>query len=189
MSSQNPPPPTDLSITAIAGNIPEGFPATDLIKVLIRYIALDAAKFQRDVQTSTQVFSRSRVAYDAIQELMKKVDESTSIDFSSFDKYTTAIPPLERSFFLLRAVRNSNQASRILLEYYANTPEDKARTHLPPTDGVDSAILFIDVWEADRQMLHKALDDLGVDTFKVRFLLSDKTSTHHTPLVTLSRCR
>lgn len=89
-------PAVDLSIAALAAKIPDGFPATQLVKVLLQYTAIDAAKFGRDVQTSFQVYSRSLVVYNAIQELMKKVADSATIDFISFDKYTTAISPLER---------------------------------------------------------------------------------------------
>ncbi|KAF8909405.1 hypothetical protein CPB84DRAFT_1743964 [Gymnopilus junonius] len=152
MSSQNSPqgsPAIDLSIAAIAAKIVDGYPATDLIRVLLRYIAIDAAKFGRDIKTSSQVYSKSYMVYNAIQDLMKKVEDSTAIDFISFDKYTTAITPLER----------------ILLEFYANSPEEKTRNVLPPADGVDSAILFIDIWESDRKMLEKALNDLQSQAF------------------------
>ncbi|KDR65719.1 hypothetical protein GALMADRAFT_1219103 [Galerina marginata CBS 339.88] len=146
-----PPDTLDLSIARQVQKIGEGFPATDLIKVLLRHIAIDASKFVRDVKSSNQIYYRALMVYNAIQDLMTKVNDSTTIEWTAFDQYTVAIPPLES----------------ILLEFYTNYPEDKKREHLPPTTGVEDAVMFIQRWENDRTMLAKALSDLSGDKFTI----------------------
>ena len=77
--------------------IPEGYPATDLVKYLLKNIALDISKFRRHIQSSFAIVRRSRNVYDALQPLMSSVQTAQTSDWSRFDKYTAAIGPLEES--------------------------------------------------------------------------------------------
>jgi hypothetical protein len=115
-----------------------------MITVLLRHIAIDAANFVRDVQTSNGVYSRSYRIYDTNQQLMKTVESSSTMEWAAFGEYTIAVAPLER----------------VLLRFYANYTENKTCDNLPSTDGVASAVHWIAIWEADRDMLRKALKDL-----------------------------
>ncbi|KAF9557332.1 hypothetical protein CPC08DRAFT_819932 [Agrocybe pediades] len=158
-ASPSPSDALDLSITAQLAKIGEGFPATDLIKVLLRHIAIDLAQFVRNAQCSNQVYYRSRLVYDAIQELMKKIDGAsdtdTTIIWETFQRYTAAIIPLEK----------------ILLNFYSYYRTEQRRQHLPPTDSIESTIIFLETWQIDR----KALEDTFVtfSTSAIFFDLSD----------------
>lgn len=77
--------------------IPEGYPATDLVKYLLKNIALDISKFRRHIQSSFAIVRRSRNVYDALQPLMRSVEIAQTSDWRGFDRYTAAIGPLEES--------------------------------------------------------------------------------------------
>ncbi|KAJ3512166.1 hypothetical protein NLJ89_g3676 [Agrocybe chaxingu] len=136
-------------IPAEVSKIRDGIPATDLIKSLLKFIAIDAAKYQRDVNLAHQVFYRSRVAYEAISTLATAVEQAAVPDWDSFGKYTGAIPPLER----------------LLLQFYAkNLDNTEARRHLPPQSSSPlDALTFISGWTEDRKMLTDVLDGLAND--------------------------
>ena len=83
--------------------IPEGYPATDLVKYLLKNIALDISKFRRHIQSSFAIVRRSRNVYDALQPLMSSVQTAQTSDWRGFDKYTAAIGPLEESVIFARS--------------------------------------------------------------------------------------
>ena len=88
--------PLDISIATEAANIVKGFPATDLVEALLRHIALDIGKYARDVRLSSQVYARSHRVYNTVQELIKKVVTSETLEWDAFEQFTLAITPLEK---------------------------------------------------------------------------------------------
>lgn len=90
-------PPVDLTIAGQVANIPPATPATQLINVLLKHVAVDVGTFTRDVHCSGQVYYRSIKVYDGIHRLIERVDASNDLDaWDDFEKYTGAIPVLER---------------------------------------------------------------------------------------------
>lgn len=86
----------DLSIVNQAANIPEGFPATNLVEVLLRHIGVDTSKFVRNVQSSIQVYFRSSKIYNTVLFFIQQTQNSNTAEWVAFDRYTLAIPILER---------------------------------------------------------------------------------------------
>ncbi|KAF8972696.1 hypothetical protein BDZ97DRAFT_851815 [Flammula alnicola] len=154
----------------------EGSPFTDLIKVLLQHIAGDAAagKYARNPFSSIQVYLRARVIYNTIQDLIEEVETSDNADWDAFDKYTSAIPPLET----------------ILFEFHGINREDQRNTILPSNNGsIQEAISFIHAWEDDRKICMKVLRDLSGEVFTV---LSNDARKHvvaeyETPLLSDDR--
>jgi hypothetical protein len=69
------------------------FPATESIKQLIETIARDVVRFRRNTQISYHLVDRARSTCDAINALIRKVDEED--DWDSYDKFTEAVDLLE----------------------------------------------------------------------------------------------
>ncbi|KAF8963421.1 hypothetical protein BDZ97DRAFT_1919853 [Flammula alnicola] len=145
----------DLTIETEVKKVKDGYPATGLITALLKHIGATVNLAPRDVYTSGQVYFRSRMVYDGIHDLMKKVDETNveqlDQNWGLFDKYTTAIPPLER----------------VLLQFYKDFSPDASRAHAPPVDSTHNAVIHIHTWLHEREMLRTALKELTNDAFKI----------------------
>lgn len=139
--------PSEL-VKEISG-IPEGYPATDLVKYLLKNIALDISKFRRHIQSSFAIVRRSRNVYDALQPLMSSVQTAQTSDWRGFDKYTAAIGPLEE-----------------LLLGLTITPGDDPPGNLPPETDIASCITFIERWATDRGAIVSTLKKFGSDHLK-----------------------
>jgi len=85
----------DITLPNQINGIPSGFPATDLVRELLKSL-MGYGGQGRDVQLLGQVFHRSLVVYNAIQDCMRVLQNSASLDWVTFDRYTEAIPPLEK---------------------------------------------------------------------------------------------
>lgn len=70
--------------------------ATDLIWVLLDFHKT-SGQHESHTSLSRQVFVRSRTAYEAINKLMTKINNSKTLEWQDFESYTEAIPPLEKS--------------------------------------------------------------------------------------------
>ncbi|KAF9530359.1 hypothetical protein CPB83DRAFT_834330 [Crepidotus variabilis] len=118
------------------------YPATDLVKELLKFHQADVGH-KRNIHMSAQVLQRSRTAYEEINGLITKVDQSgltdqQEPDFDSWEKYTDAIPSLED----------------VLLQYFFKF-STKARQHVHDEGAeVIDGIHFIAEWNADREMLN-----------------------------------
>jgi len=134
---------TDITIATEMEKISEGLPATDLARELLRFFKAYSSN-GRDAQLLGQVFYRSLVVYDEIQKCMRTLQLSEDQDWVNFDKYTGAIPPLER----------------VLLAFYLRDT-DQTRAHLPPNNNVVEGITFIELWLADRHLIYNTLNDLS----------------------------
>lgn len=86
-------------IEDLKGPIQPGAPplyaATELVRELLLY-HISSVGHESHVNLSGQVFSRSRKVYDAINQLMDKLNNLDTLEWDLFDRYTQAIPPLER---------------------------------------------------------------------------------------------
>lgn len=56
----------------------------------------DVVSFQRNTQVSYMVVERARDIVKEINGLIAKVENSIAVDWNSFEKFTTAIDPLEK---------------------------------------------------------------------------------------------
>ena len=75
-------------------HIPEPhFPATESIKQLIETIGRDVVRFRRNTQISYNFVDKARASCQAINELIREVDEND--DWDSYDKFTEAVDLLE----------------------------------------------------------------------------------------------
>jgi len=77
------------------GKIPNGLPATDLVRELLKSLGKYGGR-GRDAYLLEQVFHRSLVVYNAIQDRMRVLHTGIGLNWDNFDRYTEAIPPLER---------------------------------------------------------------------------------------------
>jgi len=85
----------DITIANLIEKIPTGFPATELVRELLKSLRVYGSH-GRDIQLLGQVFHRSLVVYNAIQDCMNALQTGAGLDWDNFDRYTEAIPPLEK---------------------------------------------------------------------------------------------
>jgi hypothetical protein len=71
----------------------EGYPATEIIKYLIEVVGRDVVSFRRNAQVSFLLVDRARDICDAINIHIEKTESGT--DWSSFEKFSDAIDPVE----------------------------------------------------------------------------------------------
>ena len=86
------PPKVPLSLTNFTGS---NFPATEAIKWLLQVIGRDVVSFRRNTHVSYLVVERARDIVNTINDYIARVESSTTGDWESFDKFSTAIEPLE----------------------------------------------------------------------------------------------
>jgi hypothetical protein len=85
--------PTELlSFTDLGSGGP---PATESVKYLVQAVGRDVVSFRRNTQVSYMVVERARDIVKAINEYIAKVENSTTGDWDSFEKFTVAMEPLE----------------------------------------------------------------------------------------------
>lgn len=70
-------------------------PPTESIKYLILTIGHFVCSVRRNTQTLYHLVSRARNITDGINALIKKINEESLNLWDNFEKYTTAIDPLE----------------------------------------------------------------------------------------------
>jgi hypothetical protein len=84
---------TTVSSMNLAGPSAEGYPATEVIKYLIDAVGHDVMSFRRNTQVSYLLVDRAREVCDAINEYIRFTENGA--DWSSFEKFTSAIDPIE----------------------------------------------------------------------------------------------
>ena len=85
-------PKVPLSLTDFTGS---NFPATEAIKWLLQVIGRDVVSFRRNTHVSYLVVERARDIVNTINEYIARVESSETGDWESFEKFSTAIEPLE----------------------------------------------------------------------------------------------
>lgn len=70
-------------------------PPTDSIKNLIQTIGIDACSVKRNTLTNYSLVSRARDICNAVNALIRKVNEGPPSVWEDYDKYVAAIDPLE----------------------------------------------------------------------------------------------
>lgn len=89
------------SVTTISSiNLPgssndgyQGYPVTELIKYLIDAIGRDVMSFKRNAQVSYLLVDRTRDIFDAINACIQRTESGE--DWDSYDRFTSAIDPIE----------------------------------------------------------------------------------------------
>lgn len=69
--------------------------ATDLINYLLKVVGHDVCSFRCNALTSYRIINKAGELYQAINTLAKSVDTDERDEWENYDKYTTAIHPLE----------------------------------------------------------------------------------------------
>ncbi|KAH9056281.1 hypothetical protein EDB87DRAFT_1687610 [Lactarius vividus] len=123
----------------------EGYPATEIIKYLIEVVGRDVVSFRRNAQVSYMLVDRARDICDAINTHVKKTE--SGIDWSSFEKFTDAIDPVEYALFKLVAFT-----------------EDEKELHLVEGSSVQDCIISVNNWATNREEIWSMLDHLETTT-------------------------
>ena len=69
--------------------------ATEAIKYLLQAVGRDIVSLQRNTHVSYMVAERAQDIVKAINECIVNVEESETGDWTSYDKFSVAIDPLE----------------------------------------------------------------------------------------------
>lgn len=85
-------PKVPLSLTDFTGS---SFAATEAIKWLLQVIGRDVVSFRRNTHVSYLVVERARDIVNTINDYIARVENSVTGDWESFEKFSTAIEPLE----------------------------------------------------------------------------------------------
>ena len=87
--------PTTIPSLTDLGN--GGFAATEAAQYLVQALGRDVVSFQRNTHVSCMAVERARDILKQINDYIDKVENSTSADadWDNFEKFTTAIDPLE----------------------------------------------------------------------------------------------
>ncbi|KAH9956013.1 hypothetical protein BC827DRAFT_1271215 [Russula dissimulans] len=136
----------------------DGPAATEAVKYLVQAVGRDVVTFRRNTQVSFMVVERAREIVKTINEYIVKVENSTTGDWDSFEKFTMAIEPLEGILFTLLAF----------------TEDEKAR-YLANTSSIEECVSSAENWASNREGLSKALD--GFDTREELVGLFDEPNT------------
>jgi len=70
--------------------------ATELSQELLRFISKESSEFLRNRYTVAEIFTYLHAVYGSIHDRINEVESLQTLDWTSFDKYTRAIPNLER---------------------------------------------------------------------------------------------
>ena len=80
--------------------VAKGNPATEMIELLLRHIDKEAVQFKRSTASSKQILTKANAVYNGIQkhidDIKVKTEKAEQLEWSKFETYTKAIPPLER---------------------------------------------------------------------------------------------
>lgn len=72
------------------------YAATDLVNLLIQYVAHDVCALRRNTQVSFRIVDKARTIWTNINKLIGVVDEAKDFDWTNYDKFIAAIDPLEQ---------------------------------------------------------------------------------------------
>ncbi|KAH9992152.1 hypothetical protein BJV77DRAFT_1003788 [Russula vinacea] len=132
---------TTVSSMNLAGPSTEGYPATEVIKYLVDAVGHDVMSFRRNAQVSYILVDRAREVCEAINEYIRFTENGA--DWTSFEKFTNAIDPIEEALFAL----------------IAHTADEKTR-HLTSGNSVEDCVISTERWGANREHIWSALDTL-----------------------------
>lgn len=76
------------------------FTSLELLHPIIQCLGHDLGNTKRLTHSSLRVVSQSTKLYKEIHELIKKVDAAETPDWNSYEKYSTAIEPLEKWVYI-----------------------------------------------------------------------------------------
>lgn len=78
------------------------FAATDLVHLLIQYVAHDVCALRRNTQVSFRIVDKARTIWTNINNLIDRTEKSAAFDWDSYDKFIAAIDPLEEFVIVLQ---------------------------------------------------------------------------------------
>ncbi|KAI9439116.1 hypothetical protein H4582DRAFT_117595 [Lactarius indigo] len=133
-----------LSLTSFKGS---GFAATEAIKCLLQAIGRDVVSFRRNTHVSYLVVERARDIVTAINEYISRVESSDAGDWDSFEKFSSAIEPLED----------------ILFQLLVFTEDEKTRYFGNDRDIAD-CITSTEAWAENRKRLSETLKSFHTHT-------------------------
>jgi len=92
-----PTPPKDpFAIFNTLASLKDDVGATELSQELLRFISKESSEFLRNRYTVAEIFTYLHAVYGSIHDRIQEVESLQNLDWTSFDKYTRAIPNLER---------------------------------------------------------------------------------------------
>ncbi|KAL0952565.1 hypothetical protein HGRIS_006821 [Hohenbuehelia grisea] len=118
------------------------FPATEVIKYLVKVVGHDACSAQRNAQTTYAFVQRARDIGSKINELIGRV-EADNTNWVDFLAYTGMIDPLED----------------VLLKF-AITIESEALLYLPTTEDLSLCLESLNTWKTNRTSLRSSIETL-----------------------------
>ncbi|KAI0249092.1 hypothetical protein BJV78DRAFT_1284237 [Lactifluus subvellereus] len=131
-----------MNLTRLSNEI---YPATEIIKYLIDVVGYDVVSFRRNAQVSYMLVDRAREICDAINGHIQNTESGG--DWTSFEKFTQAIDPIENT----------------LLKLIELTKEEKA-LYFASGESVEDCIISAERWVANREQIWDALDVLETRT-------------------------
>ncbi|KAH9032228.1 hypothetical protein EDB85DRAFT_1258787 [Lactarius pseudohatsudake] len=150
-------PKEPLSLTDFKGN---GFAATEAIKCLLQAIGRDVVSFRRNTHVSYLVVERARDIVNAINEYISRVEGSDTGDWDSFEKFSSAIEPLED----------------ILFQLLVFTEDEKTRYFGVDRD-IANCIISTEAWAKNREKLSETLKNFHTHTPLVNLFDQDDSAS------------
>ncbi|KAI0247273.1 hypothetical protein BJV78DRAFT_1285698 [Lactifluus subvellereus] len=123
----------------------EGYTATEVIKYLIDVVGHDVVSFRRNAHVSYMLVDRARDICNAINDYIQGAESER--DWTSFEKFTNAIDPVEDALFQLIAF----------------TEDEKGR-HLASGNSVEDCVASAEHWATNREQIWSTLDVLETRT-------------------------
>jgi len=121
----------------------QAFVATDCIKHLIQVVSYDICALKRNTQTAYLLIYKICDMYKEINDLIRRVDTEDGNTWGSYDRYTTAINPLED--FLLRV---------------SDLAEKESHLWLTDHDSIDDCLYSIAEWAENRAKIRGFMTEL-----------------------------
>ncbi|KAH8991458.1 hypothetical protein EDB86DRAFT_2830832 [Lactarius hatsudake] len=149
-------PKEPLSLTNFKGS---GFAATEAIKCLLQAIGHDVVSFRRNTHVSYLVVERARDIVNAINEYISRVESSDTGDWDSFEKFSSAIEPLED----------------ILFQLLVFTEDEKTRYFGVDRD-IGDCIISTEAWAKNREKLSETLKNFHTHTPLVNLFDQDDSA-------------
>ncbi|KAH9058117.1 hypothetical protein EDB87DRAFT_952989 [Lactarius vividus] len=146
-----------LSLTDFKGT---GFAATEAIKYLLQAIGRDVVSFRRNTHVSYLVVERARDIVNAINEYISRVEHSDTGDWDSFEKFSSAIEPLED----------------ILFQLLVFTEDEKTRYFGVDRD-IANCIISTEAWAKNREKLSETLKNFHTHTPLVNLFDKDDVAS------------
>lgn len=134
--------------------VDQAYPATELIRSLLKVVAYDACAVKRNTLSSYRIVTKARDRCKEIHDLIKAVDEEENADaWAIYDQYTKAIDPLEEWVARIHHAFCVYSCSVRLLFEIAALVDKESRLFLNQHLSISEAIAFVSDWQTSRTEL------------------------------------